>query len=164
MWHLYGSPGVGGARCRARQSAILRCAMTAKGYTQKSRRVKGKSALPSRRSAGQAVSGEFIRPTLSREWGAPRCEKKRSSAPMWRSALPPINGHRRRGMSKKCPRGRHPASSSSSLIRVYGWALAVDPPLSFDRSPALTGSARRRFPPPALWPRPLLHLVSTKTA
>src|SRR5882757_1810567 len=65
----------------------------------------------------------------------------------------------------------HRTSSSSSAASVWqpgikpaaicGWALAVDPPLSFDRSPALTGSARRRVPVSALWPRPLLHLVSS---
>src|SRR5712664_3381681 len=41
-----GVRGVGGARCRARQSAILRCAMTAKGPTRKSGDAISTSALP----------------------------------------------------------------------------------------------------------------------
>ena len=162
MWHLYGSPGVGGARCRARQSAILRCAMTAKGYTQKSRRVKGKSALPSRRSAGQAVSGEFHTPTLSREWGDQGAKRNAPVRPCG-GPLCPLSTDT---ADAACPKSAQKQTSRVILIfaiRVYGWALAFDPPLSFGRSPALTGSARRRSPLPALWPRPLLHLVSSKT-
>ena len=44
-----------------------------------------------------------------------------------------------------------PKNGRTAAISVYGWAFAVDPPLSFDRAPALTGSARRRSPVPALW-------------
>jgi hypothetical protein len=60
------------------------------------------------------------------------------------------------------PRGG--ALDQLAAIRVHGWAFAVDPPLSFDRSPAVTGSARRRSPLPMLWPRRLLHLGSSNTA
>jgi hypothetical protein len=68
-----------------------------------------------------------------------------------------------------CPRSANDfthlaARYRTALFRVHGWAFAVDPPLSFDRSPALTGSVRRRFPLPALWPRRKFHLVSAKTA
>jgi hypothetical protein len=61
-----------------------------------------------------------------------------------------------------CAGGRMASALGSS--RGHGWAFAVDPPRSFDRSPALTGSARRRSPVAALWPRRPLHLVSSKTA
>ena len=68
-----------------------------------------------------------------------------------------------------CPRSANDfthlaARYRTALIRVHGWAFAVDPPLSFDRCRALTGSARQRCPLPALWPRRLFHLVSIKTA
>jgi hypothetical protein len=90
---------------------------------------------------------------------------------VWSSLAPPFSIQCHPMVTVNYPSGRPAADHSvqsgpkngrTAAIRVYGWAFAVDPPLSFDRAPALTGSARRRSPVPALWPRPQLHLVSSK--
>ena len=106
----------------------------------------------------------FIRHPFS-EWGDQGLEKKRTNAPKREVSFSPINGHLAQTRHvRKVPRSRTSRIILIFAIRVYGWALVVDPPLSFDRSPALTGFARRPSLLPALWPRPVLHLVSSKTA
>ena len=76
-------------------------------------------------------------------------KNERQRAPQWNSTRP------------NCK--QKATALDAAAIGVHGWGFAVDPPLSFDRSRAVTGSARP-FPVPELWSRRLLHLVSSKTA
>jgi hypothetical protein len=72
-----------------------------------------------------------------------------------------------RALVKKVPARKDGIEINDAILEVIAQPLlgftvgdfAVDAPLSFDRSPALTGSARRHSPVPALWPRPQLHLL-----
>jgi hypothetical protein len=89
-----GIRGVGGARCRARQPAILRCAMTAKGQTEKNSmwanvfRVTPKSGHCSIRSACLKRANRRHRPSNQAAYSSrSECSRKNEAFPLSRPVL-----------------------------------------------------------------------------